>query len=66
MHDDKTASDSQYSKYRNRNLEVSTAPTKTKSREPAYSQPLVHSKIDRQRVRSRESDKTAMVDGVWS
>jgi len=54
---------------RNRKLEISTAPTTAKSREPAYSQALVQSKIDRQGVRSRESGKQAdsqmaMVDGV--
>ena len=43
--------------YRNRKLEISTAPTKVKSREPAYSQALVQTKIDRQRVRSRESGR---------
>jgi len=32
-------------------------PTKAKSREPAYSQALVQKKIDRQRVRSRESGR---------
>src|SRR6218665_1923080 len=37
----------------NRKLEISAVPTKVKCREPAYSQVLV--KIDRQRVRSRES-----------
>src|SRR6218665_1175125 len=36
---------------RNRKLEISTAPTKANSREPAYSQALVQNKIDRQRVR---------------
>jgi len=49
----------------NRKLDISTAPTK------AYSQALNQTKIDRQRVRSRESgmqvdSQTAMVDGVWS
>ena len=42
---------------RNRKLEISTAPIKAKSREPTYSQALVQDKIDRQRVRSRESGK---------
>src|SRR6218665_1130891 len=56
--------------HRNRKLEISTAPTKAKSWEPAYSQALIK-KIDRQQVRSRESgrqadNQTAMVDGVWS
>ena len=40
-------------------------------REPAYSQTLIQNKIDRPRVRSRESGRqadsqTAVVDGVWS
>jgi len=39
---------------RNRKLEIST---KAKSREEAYSQALFQNKIDRQRVRSRESDR---------
>src|SRR6218665_3279889 len=42
---------------RNRKLEISTAPTKAKSREPAYSHALVQNKIGRQRVKSKESDK---------
>src|SRR6218665_3896368 len=55
--------------YRNRKLEISRAPTKAKSRKPAYSPALVQNKIDRQRVRFRESvrqadSQTAMVDGV--
>ena len=50
---------------------ISTAPTKAKSREPAYSQALFQNKINRQRVRSRESDRHTdgqipMVGGVWS
>jgi len=50
---------------RNRKLEISTALTKAKSREPAYSQAPVQSKIGRQRVRSRESGRqSVMVDGV--
>src|SRR6218665_1766320 len=44
---------------RNCKLEISTAPTKAKSREPAYSQALVQNKIDRQWVRSRESGRQA-------
>ena len=56
---------------RNRKLLISRAPTKAKSQEPAYSQALNKSKIDRQRSRSRESGRqadsqTAMVDGAWS
>jgi len=42
---------------RNRKLDISKAHTKAKSREPAYSQALVQNKLDRQRVRSRESDR---------
>ena len=50
----------------NRKLEISRAPTKAKSREPAYSQALVQNKSI---VRSREpvwqeDSQTAMVDGV--
>src|SRR6218665_3201095 len=36
---------------------LSAAPTKAKSREPAYSQSPIKTKIDRQRVRSRESGR---------
>jgi len=56
---------------RNHKLVISTAPTgdygsgqcshehytKAKSREPAYSQALIQTKINRQRVRSREPGK---------
>src|SRR6218665_2519469 len=42
---------------RNRKLDISTALTKEKSWEPAYSQALVQSKIDRQRIRSTESGR---------
>jgi len=42
---------------RNSKLDVNTAPTKARSREPAYSQALIQTKIDRQRVRSRESGR---------
>src|SRR6218665_1752824 len=41
----------------NRKFEISTAPTKAKSREPAYSQSLVQNEIDWQRVRARASGK---------
>ena len=55
-------------RYRNRKLEISRAPTKAKSREPAYSQALYQNKIDRQRVkirRVRQADsQTAKVDDV--
>jgi|SRR6218665_1845441 len=44
---------------RNSKLKISTAPTTAKSLQPAYSQVLFQSKIDRQRVRSRESDRRA-------
>ena len=50
-----------YYRNRNRNLETSTAPTKAKSREPAYSQALNQNKIDRQRVKSGESGR--QIDG---
>ena len=53
---------------RNRKLEISRAPTKAKSREPAYSQALNQNRIDRQRVkiqRVRQADsQTAKVDDV--
>src|SRR6218665_922046 len=42
---------------RNHKLEISTAPTKVKSREAAYSQSLSHNKIDRQGVKVRESGR---------
>ena len=38
---------------RNRKLKISRAPTKAKSREPAYSQALNQIKIDRQGVKIR-------------
>src|SRR6218665_1026848 len=38
----------------NRKLEISTALTKRKSREPVYSQALVQNKIERQRIRESE------------
>ena len=41
-------------KYRNRKLDISAAPTKAKSRDPAYAQALSQNKIDRQRVRSMQ------------
>src|SRR6218665_1916207 len=53
---------------RNRKLQISTASTKAKSRESAYSQALIRNKIDRQQVRSRESGRQTvrrwMVFGV--
>src|SRR6218665_2730770 len=45
---------------RNRKLEISTAPTKAKSREPAHSQALIQNKLDSQRSRSRESLRQAV------
>ena len=49
---------------RNRKLNISTAPTKARSREPAYSQALIQNKIDRQRVRPRESGRQT-VRRLW-
>jgi len=53
-----------------RKLEISTALTKAKSREPAYSQALNQNNIARQRVkiqRVRQADsQTVVVDGVSS
>ena len=43
--------------YRNRKLQIFTAPTKAKSQEPAYPQALNQNKIDGQRSRSRESGR---------
>jgi len=40
-------------------LEISTAPTKAKSRKPAYSQALFQNKINRQGVRARKSERIA-------
>src|SRR6218665_53011 len=49
----------------NHKLEISTAPTKAKSWELAYSQALILNKIDRQRVRCRESDRQSGGYGGW-
>src|SRR6218665_2675892 len=49
---------------RNRKLWISRAPTKAKSQEPAYSQALNQNKIDRQRLRSRESGRQT-VRRLW-
>src|SRR6218665_1843215 len=49
---------------RNRKLEIFTALTKAKSRKPAHSQALVKNKIDRQRLRSRESGRQT-VTWLW-
>ena len=56
---------------RNRKLGISTAPTKAKSRESACSLALIKNKIDRQRVRSRESGRQTIrrlwcMYGVWN
>src|SRR6218665_3187150 len=45
-------------------LEISRAPTKAKSRELSYLQALIQSKIDRQRIRSRESGRQT-VRRLW-
>jgi len=50
--------------HRNHKLEISRAPTKAKSREPAYSQALNQNKIDRQRSKSRESGRQT-VRRLW-
>ena len=42
---------------RKRKLEMSTAPTKAKSREPSYSQAYIQNNIDRHRIRSRKSGR---------
>src|SRR6218665_3193747 len=49
---------------RNRKLQISRAPTKAKSQEPAYSQALNQNKIDRQQSRSRESGRQT-VRRLW-
>jgi len=48
----------------NRKLEISTAPIKAKSWEPAYSKVLIQNKIDRQRVRSSELGRPT-VGRLW-
>ena len=53
-----------YCRNRNRKLKISRALTKAKSREPACSQALIQNKIDRQRVRSRESGRQT-VRRLW-
>ena len=54
----------------NRKLKIYTAPTTTKSREPAYTHALNRNNIDRQRVKIQRvrqaGSQTAMVDSVWS
>ena len=50
---------------RNRNLEISTAPAKAKLWEPAYSWALIQNKIDRQRVRFRESGRQTVRRLRW-
>jgi len=49
----------------NRKLDISTAPSKAKSREPAYSQAFVKNKIDMQQDRSRESGRKTDGYGGW-
>ena len=48
-----------YNRNHNHKHEISTEPTKAKSRESSYSHALVQNKIDRQRVRSIESGRQA-------
>jgi len=45
--------------FRNRShkLDIYTAPTKARSRKPTYLRALIQNRIDRQRVRSRESGR---------
>src|SRR6218665_2424239 len=50
---------------RNRKLQISRAPTKAKSQEPAYSHTLNQNKTDRQRSRSRESDGQTVIRLWW-
>ena len=45
----------------NRKLEIYTAPTKAKWKEPAYSQGLNQSKIDKQRSKFKESVNNAIL-----
>ena len=55
-----------YISYRkNRKLDICTAPTKARSRDPAYSQILTQNKIDRQGVRSRESGRQTLRRLWW-
>ena len=53
---------------RNRKLQISRAPTKAKSQEPAYSQSLNQNKSigSGQDPESPADSQTAMVDGAWS
>src|SRR6218665_3342724 len=48
---------------RNRKLEISTASTNTKSREPAYSQALIQSKIDKYSCQNPKSHGDRRSDG---
>ena len=50
---------------RNRKLEISRAPTKAKSREPAYSQAPNQNKIDRQRSKAGEAGRQSDGYGRW-
>ena len=49
-----------------RNLKISTAPTKAKLREPAYSQALIQNKIDRQQVKTTVRQADSQIDMVDS
>jgi len=49
---------------RNRKLEVSTTPTKAKSRDQAYSQALIPNKTNGQRVRVRQAGRQT-VRRLW-
>ena len=51
--------------YRNRNLEISTVPTKVKLREPAYSQALNQIKKIGRGSRSRESGMQTVRRLCW-
>jgi len=48
---------------RNRKFDVSTAPTKAKSREPAYSQRFIQNKTDRQWVKIQIVRQSNRSDG---
>src|SRR5688572_29440711 len=54
-----------YYRNRNRKLDISKAPTKAKSRKPAYSQALNQNRIDRQRSKSRESGRQTVRRLRW-
>jgi len=51
---------------RNRKLDISTAPIKVKSLEPAYSQALIQDKLDRQGVKIQRVKQTVKrLYGGW-